>query len=148
MTSTVFKLNVRTRTLTYLDWLTHLLNRLSQIQATNHVSTSIVHTILPCSFGKCPNLILFQCSILSSTHHTCHCQIQLVLELQRPSLMQTHIDIPQEIWLKVGQFVPDKDLRSLLDVNYVFFNLAMDVRYRNIIFHIDERTMKMLQRLK
>jgi hypothetical protein len=57
--------------------------------------------------------------------------------------------IPPEIWLHVGQFVPDVDLCRLLAVNGAFFNLAMDIRYRKVVFKVfDEATMRMLQRLR
>jgi hypothetical protein len=57
--------------------------------------------------------------------------------------------IPDDIWYHVGRFIPDNMLRSLLDVNGVFVDLAMDARYREITFeNFDKVTMRLLQRLR
>ena len=42
-------------------------------------------------------------------------------------------NIPPEIWLHVAKFIPKEDLRDLLGVNGIFFNIAMDVRYRETV---------------
>lgn len=42
-------------------------------------------------------------------------------------------DIPPEIWLHVAKFIPKEDLRDLLGVNSILFNIAMDIRYREIV---------------
>lgn len=42
-------------------------------------------------------------------------------------------NIPPEIWLHVAKFIPKEDLRDLLGVNSIFFNIAMDIRYREIV---------------
>ena len=43
-------------------------------------------------------------------------------------------DIPPEIWLHVAKFIPKEDLiRDLFGVNSILFNIAMDVRYREIL---------------
>ncbi|KAF9004076.1 hypothetical protein BDQ17DRAFT_1355494 [Cyathus striatus] len=42
------------------------------------------------------------------------------------------MDIPEDIWLQVSQYIDENDLRSLLSVNSVFFRVAMDARYRCI----------------
>ena len=42
-------------------------------------------------------------------------------------------NIPPEIWLHVAKFVPKEDLYDLLGVNTIFFNIAMDIRYREIV---------------
>lgn len=41
--------------------------------------------------------------------------------------------IPPEIWLRVAKFIPKEDLHDLLGVNSIFFNIAMDIRYREIM---------------
>ena len=60
------------------------------------------------------------------------------------------ITIPPEIWFHIAKFIPNKDLRDLLGVNSVFFNVAMDIRYREIV--ISTRTacqdMKTLKRIR
>jgi len=58
-------------------------------------------------------------------------------------------DIPDDIWSYVAQFLPPKTLRNMLTVNRVFFEMAMDVRYREVDFlHVDGNSIKMLCRLK
>ena len=42
-------------------------------------------------------------------------------------------NIPPEIWLYVTKFIPKENLRDLLGVNSIFFNIAMDMRYRDIV---------------
>ena len=42
-------------------------------------------------------------------------------------------DVPPEIWLHVAKFIPKEDLRDLFGVNSIFFNIAMDIRYREIL---------------
>ena len=60
------------------------------------------------------------------------------------------VDIPPEIWFHIAKFIPNKNLRDLLGVNSIFFNIAMDIRYREIV--ISTRTadhdMKTLKRLR
>jgi hypothetical protein len=49
-------------------------------------------------------------------------------------------NIPPEIWFHIAKFIPNKYLRDLLRVNSVFFNIAMDIRYKEIV--ISTRTIK------
>jgi hypothetical protein len=57
-------------------------------------------------------------------------------------------DIPADIWLHVAQFIPDDTLRSMLGVNSLFFDLAMDVRYREIsLKSLNSEAVKTLGRL-
>ena len=42
-------------------------------------------------------------------------------------------NIPPEIWLHVAKFIAKEDLRDLFGVNSIFFNIAMDIRYREIV---------------
>lgn len=42
--------------------------------------------------------------------------------------------LPHDLWLHVARFIPDRTLRGLLTVNASFFDIAMDVRYREVHF--------------
>ncbi|KAH9484101.1 hypothetical protein JR316_0003581 [Psilocybe cubensis] len=42
------------------------------------------------------------------------------------------VDIPPEIWYRIALFVPDEELCHLLGVNNVFFDLAMNLRWREV----------------
>ena len=59
-------------------------------------------------------------------------------------------NIPPEIWFHIAKFIPTKDLRDLLGVNSVFFNLAMDIRYREIVISTRsaDQNMKTLKRIR
>ena len=46
---------------------------------------------------------------------------------------QVMANIPPEIWFHVAKFIPKEDLRDLFGVNSIFFNIAMDIRYREIM---------------
>ena len=59
-------------------------------------------------------------------------------------------NIPPEIWFHIAKFIPNKELRDLLGVNSVFFNIAMDIRYREIVISTrtidqDIKTLKQLR---
>ena len=41
-------------------------------------------------------------------------------------------NIPPEIWCHIAKFILKEDLRDLFGVNKVFFNIAMNIRYREI----------------
>ena len=65
-------------------------------------------------------------------------------------------NIPTEIWLHVVKFIPKEDLQDLLGVNCFFFNIAMDILYREIvistttthdIMKIELETVKRLRRV-
>ncbi|KAG2012017.1 hypothetical protein CC2G_012068 [Coprinopsis cinerea AmutBmut pab1-1] len=57
--------------------------------------------------------------------------------------------LPHSIWLHVAQYLSPLFLRDLLTVNRTFFELAMDIRYRQLMFaYLDERMVKNLVRLK
>lgn len=57
-------------------------------------------------------------------------------------------ELPPEVWLHVAQFIPDNAIRTLMGVNRLFFNLAMDARYRKIIFvDINEKSAMALNTL-
>jgi hypothetical protein len=58
-------------------------------------------------------------------------------------------DIPDDIWSYIAEMLPLNTLRDMLTVNRVFFEMAMNARYREVSFlHIDSNTIKLLQRLK
>lgn len=40
--------------------------------------------------------------------------------------------IPADIWVHVAKFIPDDTLQNMLVVNSLFFDLAMDVRYKEV----------------
>ncbi|KAG5647356.1 hypothetical protein DXG03_000424 [Asterophora parasitica] len=44
--------------------------------------------------------------------------------------------LPVEVWLHIAQFIPTNEIRSLLALNRLFYDLAMDARYEDI--NIDE----------
>ncbi|KAF8997847.1 hypothetical protein BDQ17DRAFT_835024 [Cyathus striatus] len=57
--------------------------------------------------------------------------------------------LPHDVWLQVAHFVPAQTLRTLYSVNTIFFNIAMDLRYRQMSFaYLDNRMLKNLVRLK
>ncbi len=59
------------------------------------------------------------------------------------------IDIPNEIWLSILEFIPDRELCHLMAVNRVFYELALDTRYREItIGPIDSHSVSLLKRLQ
>ena len=55
-------------------------------------------------------------------------------------------NIPPEIWLHVAKFIAKEDLYDLLGVNSIFFNIAMDNRYREIV--IDTTTMHGIMKIE
>ena len=59
-------------------------------------------------------------------------------------------NIPPEIWFHIAKFIPNKDVRDLLGVNRVFFNIAMDIRYREIMIgaRTPEQDIKTLKRIR
>lgn len=59
-------------------------------------------------------------------------------------------NIPPEIWFHIAKFIPNKDLRDLLGVNSVFFNIAMDIRYRDIMIstRTTDQDIKTLKRIR
>ena len=59
-------------------------------------------------------------------------------------------NIPPEIWFHIAKFIPNKDLRNLLGVNSVFFNIAMDIRYGEIMIstRTTDQDIKTLKRIR
>jgi len=59
-----------------------------------------------------------------------------------------HLQLPRDVWLYMGQFIPDDDLRNLITLNGAFFHLGMKARYRTVLLYfLGEREMKWLIRL-
>lgn len=58
--------------------------------------------------------------------------------------------IPPEIWFYIAKFIPNEDLRDLLGVNSIFFDIAMDIRYREVWITTKaiNHTMRTLKRLR
>ncbi|KAF8808679.1 hypothetical protein BYT27DRAFT_7188646 [Phlegmacium glaucopus] len=58
-------------------------------------------------------------------------------------------NIPPEIWFHIAKFVPNQDLRDLLGVNSIFFDISMDIRYRQVLITTRAiiQSMKTLKRL-
>ena len=62
--------------------------------------------------------------------------------------MTDPIHIPADIWLHVAEFIPDDTLQSMLGLNSLFFDLAMDARYKEVsLKSICPATMRTLARL-
>ncbi|KAJ7170789.1 hypothetical protein C8R43DRAFT_981070 [Mycena crocata] len=58
-------------------------------------------------------------------------------------------EIPTEIWLYIASFIPNDDLPALMGVNILFYNLALDIRYRQVrIGTVSASTERLLHRLK
>ena len=59
-------------------------------------------------------------------------------------------NIPPEIWFHIAKFIPHEDLRDLLGVNSVFFNIAMDIRYRELVIstRTTDQDIKTLKRMR
>ncbi|KAF8909251.1 hypothetical protein CPB84DRAFT_1765649 [Gymnopilus junonius] len=56
---------------------------------------------------------------------------------------------PNEIWMHIVEYLPVQALHDLMNVNSVFFQAAMDFRYRQISFaYLDNRMLRSLARLK
>lgn len=56
---------------------------------------------------------------------------------------------PREIWLNICRFVPALALQDLYSVNHVFFELAMDQRYRQIsLAYLTKNMIRTLLRLQ
>jgi len=57
--------------------------------------------------------------------------------------------IPHEIWLHIAKFIPENSLRGLYSVNSSFFDIVMNVRYREVEFiDFDSAMLKKFNRLK
>lgn len=62
--------------------------------------------------------------------------------------MSDPMHIPTDVWLHVAKFIPDDTLQNMLGVNCLFFDLAMDVRYKEVSMKsICPTTMRTIARL-
>lgn len=59
------------------------------------------------------------------------------------------IDIPPEIWYRIALFVPDEDLCHLLGVNNVFFEIGMNLRWKDVAIETrnTREAMRIINRL-
>ena len=63
-----------------------------------------------------------------------------------PSMVAT---LPHNVWVNVAQYLPASSLEGLLSVNRCFFDIAMDYRYRQLIFaYLDNKMIRKLLRLR
>jgi hypothetical protein len=56
------------------------------------------------------------------------------------------VELPTELWLRIAYFVADVDLYRLTLVNRLFFDLAMDRRYKQLIIDHD-RPLALINKL-
>ena len=59
------------------------------------------------------------------------------------------VDIPPEVWHYIAGFVPDERLCHMIEVNRVFFDIGMDLRWREvtIVTRNTSEAMRILRRL-
>ena len=50
------------------------------------------------------------------------------------------MDFPLDIWHHIISFVPTEQLRALYGVDHTFFNLAMNIRYKEVSLYRDDET--------
>lgn len=63
------------------------------------------------------------------------------------ALMTDHV--PTEIWFHIAHYIPDEILYDMLGVNRLFFDLAMDARYKQITLKsLNAETLKLVDRLR
>lgn len=59
------------------------------------------------------------------------------------------VDIPTEVLLHVSKYIPDDTLKEMLAVNRVFYDLAMNLRYGDMLIATRKiSTLKHLVRLQ
>ncbi|KAK0479997.1 hypothetical protein IW261DRAFT_104473 [Armillaria novae-zelandiae] len=59
------------------------------------------------------------------------------------------VELPPELWLYIAEFIPDHELENMLDVSRVFYELALNVRYNELIIEgVNSRTIALLKRLR
>ena len=56
------------------------------------------------------------------------------------------VELPTELWLRIAYFVADVDLYRLTSVNRLFFDLAMDRRYKQLVIDHD-RPLALINKL-
>ncbi|KIY72429.1 hypothetical protein CYLTODRAFT_486450 [Cylindrobasidium torrendii FP15055 ss-10] len=58
-------------------------------------------------------------------------------------------ELPSELWLVISGYLSDEEIKPLAAVNRVFFNISLDIRYREItIGDMDSATVRLLKRLQ
>lgn len=58
-------------------------------------------------------------------------------------------ELPPEIWLYISGFLSDTELRDLMAVNRIFYQISLDIRYREIsITGINTAIVRLLERLR
>ncbi|TFK34008.1 hypothetical protein BDQ12DRAFT_669709 [Crucibulum laeve] len=66
-----------------------------------------------------------------------------------PPIMGAAVHLPDHIWFQIVQYLPALAVRDLYSVNSALFNIAMNVRYRQMSFaYLDNRMIRNLVRLK
>jgi hypothetical protein len=58
------------------------------------------------------------------------------------------VHVSPEVWLHIASFIPTESLRDLISVNTVFFDLAMDERYRDVEINFTSDETRFLDRLR
>ena len=56
------------------------------------------------------------------------------------------MELPTELWLRIAYFVADVDLYRLTSVNHLFFDLAMDRGYKQLVINHD-RPLALVKKL-
>ncbi|KAF9484613.1 hypothetical protein BDN70DRAFT_890892 [Pholiota conissans] len=56
------------------------------------------------------------------------------------------LELPTELWLRIAQYVPDRDIFRLASVNRLFLDLATDRRYRHLVID-DDDPIALIQKL-
>jgi hypothetical protein len=49
------------------------------------------------------------------------------------------VELPFDIWLHIGSFIPAKQLKALHTLNSAFFNLEMNERYKEVDLYRNSR---------
>ncbi|KAL0954897.1 hypothetical protein HGRIS_003830 [Hohenbuehelia grisea] len=59
------------------------------------------------------------------------------------------VQLPDDIWFEIARFIPEAELTSLYGVNRCFFELALNLRYREVyLTHLTMHSIKLLEHLK
>jgi hypothetical protein len=58
-------------------------------------------------------------------------------------------DLPPDIWVRVAEYLPSKQLPGMISVNRTFYNLVLDTRYRTVeLATINPPALRLLKRLE
>ena len=59
------------------------------------------------------------------------------------------IDLPNDVWRSIADFVPIHVLMHLYGINSVFYQVAFDLRYAEVrLFQSNKATLRLLDRLQ